>query len=145
MPSVSIASHSAPGPCSKLSHTNKRGVHTFGFCSGRSLPPGFGSTAGDPRRYLRHWKKVLPCKKEHISMWVTTRSNINPSGTECSRDIQLTEKSEVGSPGRIRTYSLSVNSRGGQKSKCPIWCRLQEIGSHFSYSNCTQSCTQKVL
>src|SRR5713226_3535708 len=31
--------------------------------------------------------------------------------TECSRMIQLAEKNDVGSPGRIRTYSLSVNSR----------------------------------
>ena len=30
----------------------------------------------------------------------------------------------------------------GQKSKCPIWCRLQEIGSHFPFSSCTQCCTQ---
>lgn len=31
--------------------------------------------------------------------------------TECSTVLQLIEKLEVGSPGRIRTYSLSVNSR----------------------------------
>jgi hypothetical protein len=30
--------------------------------------------------------------------------------TECSYAAQFTEKQEVGSPGRIRTYSLSVNS-----------------------------------
>ena len=35
---------------------------------------------GGSKTYLRHWEKVLPCKKEHISMWVTARTNINPSG-----------------------------------------------------------------
>src|SRR5260221_9355765 len=48
---------------------------------------------------------------------------------------------ELGSPGRIRTYSLSVNSREDRKSKCPIWCRLREIGSHFSFFSCTHTCT----
>ena len=58
MPGVFLtASHSVPEPFSKLSHTNKRGVHTFGIFSGRFSPPAFGSTAGDPRRYLRHWEK----------------------------------------------------------------------------------------
>src|SRR5258708_3871726 len=61
--------------------------------------------------------------------------------TECSGDIQLIEKFEVGSPGRIRTYSLSVNSRNDPKSKCPIWCRLREIGSHFSFFGGTHTCT----
>ena len=61
---------------------------------------------------------------------------------ECSMVLQLTDKLEVGSPGRIRTYSLSVNSRRGQKPKCPIWCRLQEIRNHFPFFSCTQSCTQ---
>jgi hypothetical protein len=61
--------------------------------------------------------------------------------TECSCATQLAEKQEVGSPGRIRTYSLSVNSREDRKSKCPIWCRLREIGSHFSSLSCTHSCT----
>ena len=36
----------------------------------------------------------------------------NPSAdAECSAAIQLIETNKVGSPGRIRTYSLSVNSR----------------------------------
>src|SRR5215472_363875 len=35
----------------------------------------------------------------------------------------------------------SVNSRHGEKSKCPIWCRLQQIHSR-SFSTRTQSCTQ---
>src|SRR5882724_10932757 len=61
--------------------------------------------------------------------------------TECSCAIQLTEQKEFGSPGRIRTYSLSVNSRNDRKSKCPIWCRLREIGSHFSFFSCTHTCT----
>src|SRR6266404_5454080 len=61
--------------------------------------------------------------------------------TECSCAIQLTEQKEFGSPGRIRTYSLSVNSRKDRKSKCPIWCRLREIGSQFSFFGCTHSCT----
>jgi hypothetical protein len=24
---------------------------------------------------------------------------------------------------------------------CPIWCRLREIGSHFSFFSCTHICT----
>jgi integrase len=39
--------------------------------------------------------------------------------------------------GEIHGYS-----REDQKSKCPIWCRLQKFRSHFSFSSCTQSCTQ---
>src|SRR6266550_7139067 len=30
-----------------------------------------------------------------------------------------------------------LESREDQKSKCPIWCRLQEFRSHFSFSSCT--------
>src|SRR5579859_7040137 len=41
------------------------------FCCRHFFSLSFGSTAGDPRRYLRHWEKVLPCKKEHISTWNT--------------------------------------------------------------------------
>src|SRR6266478_10209843 len=48
----------------------------------------------------------------------------------------------VGISGADSTVLKFVNSRGGEKSKCPIWCRLQEIGSHFPHSSCTQSCTQ---
>jgi hypothetical protein len=47
----------------------------------------------------------------------------------------------VGSPGSIRTSNPSVNSREDRKSKCPIWCRLGEIGSHFSFFSCTHTCT----
>ncbi len=65
--------------------------------------------------------------------------------TECSYAVQFTEKKEVGSPGRIRTYSLSVNSRAGQKSKCRVWCRLHKTRSHSYFSSCTQSCTQTAL
>ena len=42
-----------------------------------------------------------------------------------------------GSPGRIRTSNISVNSRNDRKSKCPIWCRLRKTGSHFSSFSCT--------
>ena len=38
-----------------------------------------------------------------------------------------------------RTSSLAVNSRCGENSKCPIWCRLQEIGSHFFFLSCTHT------
>lgn len=38
----------------------------------------------------------------------------------------------------------SVNSRGEQRSKCPIWCRLYQSRSHSCLSNCTQSCTHFV-
>ena len=58
------------------------------------------------------------------------------------RKCTLTKLKEVGSPERIRTSNISVNSREWRKSKCPIWCRLREIGSHFPLSSCTQCCTQ---
>jgi len=54
-------------------------------------------------------------------------------------------KEDFGSPGRIRTYSLSVNSRTDRKSKCPIWCRLREIGSHFFFFSCTHTCTHGAI
>src|ERR1700676_2074922 len=44
--------------------------------------------------------------------------------------------------GAESTVNLKVNSRMCQKSKCHMWCRLRENGSHFSSSSCTQSCTQ---
>jgi hypothetical protein len=47
-----------------------------------------------------------------------------------------------GSPGRIRTSNISVNSGTLEKSRCRVWCRLQGIGSHFPFSSCTQCCTQ---
>src|SRR5713226_6767441 len=51
-----------------------------------------------------------------------------PNALRCSKLLRI---EEVGSPGRIRTYSLSVNSRKDRKSKCPIWCRLRELGAIF--------------
>jgi hypothetical protein len=36
----------------------------------------------------------------------------------------LLKPKSFGSPGRIRTSNISVNSRGVQKSKCLVWCRL---------------------
>src|SRR5579859_2872920 len=59
-------------PGSRLSPTNKRGVHcTFiGFRRRPIVSPGFESTAGGPRRYLRRRDKALPFKKEHISIWL---------------------------------------------------------------------------
>src|SRR5438477_8914798 len=53
----------------------------------------------------------------------------------------MLEEKDFGSPGRIRTSNPSVNSRNDRKSKCPIWCRLREIGSHFSLFSCTHTCT----
>src|ERR1017187_6280427 len=57
--------------CSTLSHTNKRDVYTsrlsespFLFSYPSDQQPGY------PRRYLRHWEKTLPAKKEHISIVV---------------------------------------------------------------------------
>ena len=40
---------------------------------------------------------------------------------------------------------LRVNSRDGQKSKCPIWSRLRELWSHFPLSSCTRSCAAQIL
>jgi hypothetical protein len=51
----------------------------------------------------------------------------------------------VGALGRIRTSNISVNSRGGQKSKCRVWCRLHKTRTHSSLFSCTQSCPQSVL
>jgi hypothetical protein len=42
-----------------------------------------------------------------------------------------------GISGAGSTILKSVNSLTDQKSKSPIWCRLQEIRSHFSFSSCT--------
>jgi hypothetical protein len=42
----------------------------LGFRSRYFLFPVFGSAAGDPRRYLRHWEETLPARKEHISILV---------------------------------------------------------------------------
>jgi hypothetical protein len=42
---------------------------------------------------------------------------------------------------RVFLYRPSVNSREDLKSKCPIWCRLRKIGSHFSFFSCTNTCT----
>jgi len=39
------------------------------------------------------------------------------------------------------THNPSVNSRNDRKSTCRIWCRLREIGSHFSFFSCTHTCT----
>ena len=50
-----------------------------------------------------------------------------------------------GSPGRTRTCNISVNSRGCQNPKCPIWCRLQESERHSSLFSCTQLRTQTDL
>ena len=44
---------------------------------------------------------------------------------------------------RVHSINPSVNSQGGQKSKCRVWCRLHKTRSHSYFSSCTQSCTQK--
>jgi hypothetical protein len=59
--------------------------------------------------------------------------------------LQRVDRIEVGSPGRTRTCSLSVNSCCSQKSKCRIWCRLRKIQSHSHLFSCTQSRTQTLL
>src|SRR5713226_7443280 len=46
-----------------------------------------------------------------------------------------------GISGADSTVLQFVNSRNDRKSKCPIWCRLREIGSHFSFFSCTHTCT----
>src|SRR5437899_7877973 len=43
---------------------------------------------------------------------------------------------------RFELATLRLTAEMIKKSKCPIWCRLQESGSHFSFSSCTQCCTQ---
>ena len=48
----------------------------------------------------------------------------------------------MASPGRTRTCNISVNSLGGQNSKCCVWCRLRKTRSHSFFSIRTQSCTQ---
>ena len=55
----------------------------------------------DQRKYLNEKNKTSPVSA--IAMPTKQRK------TECSIVLQLTEKVEVGSPDRIRTYGLSVN------------------------------------
>jgi hypothetical protein len=57
---------------------------------------------------------------------------------------QVRKNVRFGSPGKTRTCNPSVNSRGCQNSKCPIWCRLHENGGHSSLFSCTHSCTQLI-
>src|ERR1019366_9693431 len=59
-----------------------------------------------------------------------------------SEKMQLIGNNRIGSLGKIRTSNPSVNSERGGKSKCRVWCRLQEKRSHFSCFSCTQCCTQ---
>src|ERR1019366_4917439 len=59
-----------------------------------------------------------------------------------SEKMQLIGNNRIGSLGKIRTSNPSVNSGRGGKSKCRVWCRLQEKRSHFSCFSCTQCCTQ---
>src|SRR5439155_22970389 len=44
-----------------------------------------------------------------------------------------------GISGADSTVLRFVNSRKDRKSKCPIWCRLREIESHFSFFSCTHA------
>jgi hypothetical protein len=53
--------------------------------------------------------------------------------------INLLNWTEAGP--KIALCNDSVNSRGGQKSKCRVWCRLHKTRSHSCFSGCTQSCT----
>jgi hypothetical protein len=41
-----------------------------------------------------------------------------------------------------RTSNPSANRGTVEKSKCRVWCRLLENGSHCSFSSCTECCTQ---
>jgi len=39
----------------------------------------------------------------------------------------------------------AIKHRRGQKSKCRVWCRLNEIGEPFWPLSCTQSCTREAF
>jgi len=56
-----------------------------------------------------------------------TRSNLKENRVLRNR-LKILEK--FGSSGKIRTCNPSVNSRGDQKPKCRVWCRLHKIWSH---------------
>jgi len=75
-----------------------------------------------------------------VTYWFSGRSQMDKSGqviAKCWRNFW-----GINSKLLDLLTILAVNSREDQKSKCPIWCRLQEFRSHFSFSSCTQSCTQ---
>ena len=63
-------------------------------------------------------------------------------GSNLGSNLPVLWRPISGLNGAESTVNLKVNSRMCQKSKCHMWCRLRENGSHFSSSSCTQSCTQ---
>src|ERR1700688_1577303 len=76
-----------------------------------------------------------------VTYWFSGRSLMDKSG-------QATAKSPSGGENLRELIrkpldpNPSVNSRGEQKSKRPIWCRLRQIRSHSYLFSCTQTCTQ---
>jgi len=80
-----------PVPAKALDNlsTNNRGAHTSRILQDHFFSHRFGSTVNDPRPYLRHGKKVLPCQKEHIlpanfQMAANTKTRAS-LGRACSR------------------------------------------------------------
>jgi hypothetical protein len=67
----SIASHWVLQYLPDVVTHEQTGCTLLGFRSRHFFSPSLGSKAIDSRRYLRQWEKALPCKKEHISIWVT--------------------------------------------------------------------------
>src|ERR1700719_1729317 len=61
------------------------------------------------------------CSSKHCLNAVSPYFGTKPNALAPFNSLR---KKRLAPRGRIRTYSLSVNSREDQKSKCPIWCRL---------------------
>jgi len=56
-------------------------------------------------------RKSLTSNAQHLAPGFGSALKTLRPATECPCAAQIAEKNEVGSPGRIRTYSLSVDSR----------------------------------
>jgi hypothetical protein len=60
-------------------------------------------------------------------------------------ELKLTRKNMSSNRSMYTLFPVpSVKSRGGQKSKCRVWCRLHKTRSHSYISSCTQSCTHVI-
>src|ERR1700693_1454253 len=59
--------------------------------------------------------------------------------------VQRLKYEEVAPRARFELATLRLTAETIKKSKCRVWCRLHELGSHSFRFSCTQSCTQRLL